>query len=235
MLGGIMDKTQEWINLSNKEFEDKKYKNNGKTTGYFKMANGLWFSLPTYDQYISEWGEFIKDDDTEFIDGFVDENGDTSITSAKLKDTSFVVKLEDWKSTIQEVLQNTPYELSSEEKRMILLEKIKQKTGNDKIESLIFDIKESQFQDIIEMYYSQEGEEIKEQKSARNFNVTEETFMHKIGENGLFFKDFETFKNNVLLKIEFLEKLQEMDETKKYTYNELYKYFNNEDKIEIEN
>ena len=85
------------------------------------------------------------------------------------------------------------------------------------------------------MYYSQEGEEIKEQKSARNFNITEKTFMYKIGENGLFFKDFETFNNNVLLKIEFLEKLQEMDETKKYTYNELYKYFSNEDKIEIEN
>lgn len=224
---------QKWINLSKKEFENQKYENNGKTTGYFKMATGLWFSLPTGDEYVSEWGEFIKNDSGELKERVIDEEGNTNITTVQLRNTSYIVYLVKWKQTIMEVLKNTPYELSGDKKRKILIETIREKVGDKNIEHLIFNIKEDEFHDIKELYYNQEGEKIKRQKSARDLMSVEDALFDRMDIYELF-EDFEKFKNKVLLKIELLEVLKTLDNAKNVKYEELEKYFGDDDRIRVE-
>ena len=222
---------QKWICLSNKSFENRKYeKYNVDSIPYFKPVGGMWFSLPTNNKYISEWGEFLKNSDD--FSGFIDEEGNTNVITAKLKNDTYLVKLEEWKDTIIDVLKTTPQEITCDEKREILLNKIREKTSDSKIKYTIFDIKEEEFFQIEEMYYEQSGDMIKKEKEAKGFESAEDIFISKFGFNN-FFEKFPEVKENVFLNIELFKSINEKQFSLKYS--DIESYLDNNIKEEIEN
>lgn len=153
-----MDKNQTWICLSNKKFETKKYNeiysnNEHRIIGNpeldgFKPVGGMWFSLPSTSKFYSYWGEFVLDDShNKKVENWAEKNvmnidGETNIIQARLKDNTYVVTtLDEWVNVVQDFFMYTDVFLSSEQKRNMFLDKVKERTCDDSIEQIVLNIR----------------------------------------------------------------------------------------------
>lgn len=227
-----MKEKTKWINLSTKQFESKKYQN-PEEPGFstiLKPKTGLWFSLPSNRGFVSEWGEFLNREKWG-QESVLDEEGETNIITAELKESSYMVELEEWFKDIVEEIQGIDRNLSNEEKRAKLLERVRQVTGNHEINYLIFKLRERDFDSIIDIYVNnilneKEQREYRIEKTERTFIEDEDVMKCVIN------RDYKSFKKCIQDKIQLLKTLENLQELE---YEELKKYLDFDNDIRIKN
>lgn len=220
------DGEQIWQNLSDRKFESMKV--DKRSADYIdhnlKTGVGTWFSLPSKNSETSEWEDTMINCNYKYK------------TTAMLKDTAYIVELSKWKDVIQDVLKSTDINLPIIEKRKILLNRIKQETGNDNIEYLIYHVRDSEWADITELYYQQNGEKKKWEKinfimgNLFKYNQTDMD-QPSIDENNIDFitNNFEEYKSMVNLRIKLL-KLVTAKQIQYMSYSDIEKYLNDKEK-----
>lgn len=127
---------RKYINISNKPFEHRVYNEEDNSPFSYKPAGGFWLSLESKDKdYYSEWDEEYRDTFTP------DENGNLHATVTKFKPTTYVMSPEQDR-TILEGFSNfiAGKNLSPDQKRKLLVELLRTRTGRQDIENVICQI-----------------------------------------------------------------------------------------------
>lgn len=125
-----------YVNISDKPFTHSVYNEVDDSPFSYKPQGGFWLSLESKDKdYYSEWDE-------EYRGTFpTDENGNVHATVVKFKPTTYVMSPSQDK-TILEGFNNfvAGKNLSPDQKRKLLVELLRTRTGRQDIESVICQI-----------------------------------------------------------------------------------------------
>lgn len=127
---------RKYINISNRPFENRVYNEVDNSPFSYKPATGFWLSLEAKDStYYSEWDEEYRETFTP------DENGNLHATVVKFKPTTYIMS-PGRDRNILEGFNNfvAGKNLPPEQKRKLLIELLRSRTGRQDIESVICQI-----------------------------------------------------------------------------------------------